>query len=154
MASYEKWENEGGYRVGMEALQCGRMAGERTVSHPQRVRLVEDCRTLLMRLNVWEVSISSSEDPLSHSTFKMQNGNLSHLPMCILKKLTKKQYPQTLHLPREEHRPSWQRGKVSVTNPTTRTKYWSLQCFSECTRHCWAQSVTGVSNLLILALVV
>lgn len=45
-------ENEGEYRVGGEALQSGRMAGERTVSHPPRLRLVEDCRMLLMRLKV------------------------------------------------------------------------------------------------------
>lgn len=45
-------ENEGEYRVGVEALQSGRKAGERTVSHSPRLRLVEDCRMLLMRLEV------------------------------------------------------------------------------------------------------
>lgn len=43
-------ENEGEYRVGVEALQSGRKAGERTVSPSPRLRLVEDCRMLLMRL--------------------------------------------------------------------------------------------------------
>lgn len=40
-------------RVGTGALQCGRMAGERTVSHPHRFRLTGGrLQNAFMRLNV------------------------------------------------------------------------------------------------------
>lgn len=74
-------ENEGEYRVGVQALQSGRK-GRRKNSEPlskakTRGRL-QNAAHEIRRLRT-----PPSEDPLPHCTFKMQNGSLSHFSMYI-----------------------------------------------------------------------
>lgn len=89
------------------SFKCGRMAGERTMSHPQRFRLMEDCRMLLIRLNVWDASISSQDSLTLHLRCKMET---CHICLHAYRKKTTKNNTHKLYTfqKRSTDHPDWE----------------------------------------------